>query len=302
MNYSSFDKRWESLHGDKKRIYAREDGNVPAIPLPNPGEGGPVYDGETQQPQMPVIPLPNPGEGGPVFDGNNNDDNDPIIPLPNPGEGGPVFPGPIITVPVRPVLPCFFCNATSNGSVRFLNAAFGYGAFTISISNNVVVRNLEYAEISDYGRVSTGYQTVSIAAGNGYIYVSKQIRVKVGSKVTIAVVNVAGGLDFTVIDDETCNTPLGGSCLRACNLSYNSGPLNVFTTSDNLIFGDVEFLEVTNYRRVLPGTYVINVANSQEFLITTEVTTRSNSQYTIYIFNWEADPTALRTLIIEDRK
>ena len=52
--------------------------HTPVTPLPNPGEGGPVYDGSE-----PAIPLPNPGEGGPVFDGA-----EPVIPLPNPGEGG----------------------------------------------------------------------------------------------------------------------------------------------------------------------------------------------------------------------
>ena len=56
-----------------------------------------------------VIPLPNPGEGGPVYPGNmNNGVTDPgqipVIPLPNPGEGGPVYPGPDGGV-VEPVIP-----------------------------------------------------------------------------------------------------------------------------------------------------------------------------------------------------
>ena len=46
----------------------------------------------------PVIPLPNVGEGGPVYPGNMNNGvtdpgQEPVIPLPNPGEGGPVYPG-----------------------------------------------------------------------------------------------------------------------------------------------------------------------------------------------------------------
>ena len=34
--------------------------DTPVAPLPNPGEGGPVYDDEAQ---LPSVPLPNPGEG-----------------------------------------------------------------------------------------------------------------------------------------------------------------------------------------------------------------------------------------------
>ena len=41
------------------------DANTPVIPLPNPGEGGPVAPGDDTD--TPVIPLPNPGEGGPVY-------------------------------------------------------------------------------------------------------------------------------------------------------------------------------------------------------------------------------------------
>ncbi len=73
----------------------------PMIPLPNVGEGGPVYPGNTNgraydPGQEPVIPLPNPGEGGPVYPGPDGGGStvEPVIPLPNPGEGGPVYPGP----------------------------------------------------------------------------------------------------------------------------------------------------------------------------------------------------------------
>ena len=104
MNYFDNQKPYE-------KDFAQEvKRNEPVIPLPNPGEGGPVFDGSNE----PVIPLPNPGEGGPVYGGDENE-NIPIKPLPNPGEGGPVYPGPIITVPVRPVIPCFFCNNNKIG-------------------------------------------------------------------------------------------------------------------------------------------------------------------------------------------
>lgn len=54
------------------------------------------YETGASQDNTPVIPLPNPGEGGPVHPGNTNgniQDNTPVILLPNPGEGGPVYPG-----------------------------------------------------------------------------------------------------------------------------------------------------------------------------------------------------------------
>lgn len=327
--------------------YMNSNGNnaaaTPVIPLPNPGEGGPVYPGNTiggngnnignNDAATPVIPLPNPGEGGPVYPGNTIGGNDaatPVIPLPNPGEGGPVYPGntiggnnntnvpfiplpgtgnnmtgiqgTIITVLPRPVTPCFYCNTNSYGTIRFLNTAVGYNPFVISVNNRTAVDTLEYAEVSEYGRVSSGYQTITVAGRNGYIYISKQIRVTVGATMTIAIVNTAGGLDLVEINDTSCFTPMGGSCIRACNLSYNAGPLTVSTYSGNVVFRNIAFKEVTNYVRIIPAHYDIYVASANEVLLSTDITVRSGSQYTIYIFNWTESPTAIRTLIIEDRK
>ena len=86
---------------------ARSTGAEPVIPLPNVGEGGPVYpgpDGSTGA--EPVIPLPSPGEGGPVYPGPGGSSGaEPVIPLPSPGEGGPVYPGPGGSSGAEPVIP-----------------------------------------------------------------------------------------------------------------------------------------------------------------------------------------------------
>lgn len=287
--------------------------DVPVIPLPNPGEGGPVYSGNTNG--MNDDAYGN-GSNGSWMNGNDTSSTTPsapvtpIIPLPNPGEGGPVYSGnnasglqgTIITVLPRPVTSCFYCNSASYGTIRFLNAAIGYNPFVISVNNRTAVDTLEYAEVSEYGRVSSGVQTITVAARNGYIYVSKQVRITVGATATIAIVNTAGGLDFVEINDAACFTPVGSSCVRACNLSYNAGQLTLSTYSGNIMFRNIGFMEVTNYVRVIPARYDIFVANTNEVLLSSEITVRSNAQYTIYMFNWTDSPTSIRTLIIEDRK
>ena len=81
----------ELRHADMEQDRSILD--APVAPLPNPGEGGPVYSGEDDGP-VPVIPWPNPDDDGHV----------PVAPLPNPGEGGPVSPGNVIQpLPVQPL-------------------------------------------------------------------------------------------------------------------------------------------------------------------------------------------------------
>ena len=72
----------------------------PVVPLPNPGEGGPIPDMGFPAPDgsgsdgsnIPVTPLPSPEQGEPIPD---------VI---NPGNGGGII-GSIITVIPRPVIP-----------------------------------------------------------------------------------------------------------------------------------------------------------------------------------------------------
>lgn len=107
----------ELRHADMEQDRSILD--APVAPLPNPGEGGPVYSGEDDGP-VPVIPWPNPDDDGHV----------PVAPLPSPGEGGPVSPGNVIQpLPVQPL------PTITYAAVRFLNAAYGYPAFRVYVGN-----------------------------------------------------------------------------------------------------------------------------------------------------------------------
>ncbi|MBC8536846.1 DUF4397 domain-containing protein [Feifania hominis] len=224
-------------------------GATPVIPLPNPGEGGPVDSGGG----VPVIPLPNPGEGGPVDSGGGV----PVIPLPNPGEGGPVSPGSGQT-------PCYYCAGSPTGLVRFLNAADGYVPFQIFVNNWRVVRQLGYASLTPYGYVTEGFQTVSVVGQDGYVYLQKPVPFRANDTATIAVINTAGGLDLLQIADATCTRPYGMSCLRMANLAWDSDPLDLLLRDGRTVFRDVRFKEVTSVVRVRPGSYAFYIAETED--------------------------------------
>ena len=250
-----------------------DPGQIPVIPLPNPGEGGPVYPGDdtvTDPGQIPVIPLPNPGEGGPVYpgpDGGMDVPVEPVIPLPNPGEGGPVYPGPSgghqhwgcsnnscgVTI-----LPTIIGGMTGWGQaarVRFLNAAYGYRPFRVFISNSRFVNLLNYASASAYGRVTPGYQTVTVSGTDGYIYIQKTMPFQTNTLSTIAIINTASGLDLLQISDSCCPPTNGYSSFRIGNLAYNSGPLDVLMSDGRVVYSDLRQREIGVFKRIMPGVY-----------------------------------------------
>ena len=217
--------------------------DTPVAPLPNPGEGGPVYDDEAQ---LPSVPLPAPGEGGPVYDDSTPT---PIITYPNPGSA----------IQPLPTTPTF-----SYAAIRFLNAAYGYSGFRAFIGNRRAASLLSFSAVSAYSRVSSGYQTVTITGTDGYIYLQKTLPFESGGRFTIAIINRPGGLDLLKITDNCCAYPTQTAHFRVGNLARNSGALDVLLPDGRTVFTDVRFKEVTAFKRISSGAYEFLFAETNQ--------------------------------------
>lgn len=212
----------------------------------------------------------------------------------------------VITVFPKPIIPCYDCNTTENGLVRFLNAAAGYEPFQIYINKQLAVNGLDNGDMSQYGRVSAKMQTVTVEAQNGYVYLEKQIDVPLGQALTIAVINSDSGLEIMVIQDMYCNGGINSGCFRVCNLSITNRNVNVILNGGELTFKEVEYKELTGFKYQKTGFYQVAVMNSsaqsENILLTSNIYIRGNASYTLYVFNWSDTMNAIRILIVEDRK
>jgi len=144
---------------------------------------------------IPVTPLPNPGEGGPVFPGVEN--TLPVIPLPNAGEGGPANPGGNGSIVIQP-LPGI---STRYAAVRFLNATHGYPPFRIFVDGTRAVNFLSSGTASGYVRIPAGSRTITVSGQDGYIHLEQPLTFPTSSTSTVAIINRAGGLSLTRIAD-----------------------------------------------------------------------------------------------------
>lgn len=322
------------------------------LPL-NPGEGGslPPYgsgpwtseNGTVGEPS--TLPL-NPGEGGSL---------PPYGPGPWPGTGNGSSNGgtPIITWP-EPSTPSRPNTGTSNGcaniggssvcsggvsilpgiigtvwpsaaKVRFLNAGYNYPSFRIFVGNRQFVNLLNYASATTYEQVNSGYQTVTVTGSNGYVYIQKAMPFQANSVTTIAIINTASGLDLLQITDSCCPPANGYSNLRIGNLAYNSGPLDVILSDGRVVWTDVQYKEVTAFKRIMPGTYQffyadtnlmpmptgmdietqdsawLGVYPSQETFGSMYLDVASNANYTVYLLQSGTGRNNIQNLILMDR-
>ena len=299
--------------------------DIPVAPLPNPGEGGPVYDDSMDNnsggngsfgddlSSIPVIPLPNPGEGGPVY--NGPDHNRPSGGMWQPGHSHvpvyrPVFPSNgSITIFPGIGFPCYNCTTSSSlGRVRILNASSGYPPFNVSLGNWRIGEQLDNGDLTSYVQASSGFQTVTVSGTNGYIYIQKMITIRSGSASTVAIINTSTGLDLLEISDLSCNGPSCTTCIRACNLSPDLGPFDVALENRGnsyRTFTNVRFQEVTPFSSFAAGWYSIyvfrtNAFNNSNAIAAASASLKAGKSYTLYMFNDPSNTGGLRTLILSN--
>lgn len=259
--------------------------NTPATPLPEDYPVVPlppiVPDDQMPSPDMPDNSLPEgqppvaPGPGDtpmiplPPIVGNPpaaNPDQVPVIPLPpivgTPDQGFPpqfpVAPGPGGVVILPGLISPNYCT------VRFLNAAPGFDPFNVTIGNRMVARNLAYGGLSSYVRVADGFRTVTIGyPGSTGVFYQQAIPFSAGELITLAIVRSGGGLDLVRISDIPCrNRPAGRACIRAINLCYGAPALDVLLSDGRMVFNDVRYKEVTNFKQARPRDYSFYVAQT----------------------------------------
>lgn len=155
-------------------------------------------DDNTTREAVPVIPLPNEGEGGPVYSGNSNTGATPVIPLPDVGEGGPVYSGNVTTT--YPAVTPQYQISTVAG-VRFLNASSGYPTFQVYIDGVRAVTLLDEGSTTSYFRIRAGRRMISVRGMDGYTYIEKTMSFPSASTSTVAITNRTGGLDLIRISD-----------------------------------------------------------------------------------------------------
>lgn len=302
-----------------------DPGQIPDSMLPDQGNNTPAYPGNfnPEPDQFPGNMLPDQGSNFPAYPGNTT----PIIPNPDINQGGstaPNRPGSIIIPGIQVNPPCYYCSSGRNAKVRFLNAAYGYSPFRVYINNRFLVNGLGYASLTPYGRVASGFQTITIRGMNGYLYLRKSIPISNNDTSTIAIINKSNGIDLVQISDVSCSRPRGMSCLRMVNLATNTNPLDMLLSDGRMVFSDVELKEVTSFRRARPGEYEFSLADTNipnslqifdidtidgdfddldlpNILVTFFVDIQQNSSYTIYVLSRTKEKNAIQVLTIQDR-
>lgn len=147
-------------------------------------------------------------------------------------------------------------------NARFLNAATGQAPLNIRLGNRMVINRMQFGNSTPYYLENAGYQSILITNANtGRILYRSIFYFNNGTAYTFAIVNSGSGISLMQLVDTPC-TNRNAACVRAVNLSPNSGPVDMFLSGIGRIFQNIETYGVTNYRTVRQGSYRASVSEA----------------------------------------
>ena len=244
---------------------ADADADLPAVPAP-PGVSTTPDIGVTPEPDidadLPAVPAPPGVSTTPDIGVTPEPDIDaglPAVPAP-PG----VSTTPDISVTPEDSFPSFpaagYCN------IRFLFAAVDTPPVNVILGSNLIINGLSFGQSTTYTMEPAGLRTITIR-NSAYPYSilnQSAFRFLKDKVYTIALLNSPGGLVLYLIEDAGCDKSIYQSCIRAVNLSYDVPTVNFLLADSRILFSNVSYAAITNYRQIMPGNYNIVVTDRSQ--------------------------------------
>ena len=177
---------------------------------------------------------------------------------PPPGNTGGSGGGnrPVVIVPGQ--IGCVNCNWGSGSSyvnIRFLHAAVNQPAVNVRLGNRTVIHNLQYGNFTPYYLESSSNILVTINdAQSGRILFQRNIRFSSQNAYTVSIINDGSGITAFTLTDTPCSRR-GAACVRAVNLSPNSGPVDIFLSGYGRVVSRLGKLDASGYYSIGQGSY-----------------------------------------------
>lgn len=191
----------------------------------------------------------------------------PSTPSLNPSTSVTITP-PIVVIPGQNSCSCYTAASTTTpntpmANIRFLHAAVNQPAVTIRLGNRTVINNMPYGSFTPYYLHSGSQRTLVtvINTQSGQTLYQAYLNPSDNTAYTIAIVNSGSGISLFTVTDTACTSRNVG-CLRAVNLSPNSGAVDVFLAGYGRVFQNLGQLTATDYRTIQQGTYRASVSET----------------------------------------
>jgi hypothetical protein len=193
-------------------------------------------------------------------------------------------------------------ESNTNSFVRGLHASPDAPAVDIYVNNNLIASDVIYKEFTKYFPLAGGLYNIKIypTGKTTNPVIDQNVNIPPRTIFTIAAIGMLSGIELSLIPEPPINRLPSETFVRVAHLSPNAPNVDVALPNGNKLFSDVEYREVTDYIRIRPGTYELQVkqAGTNNIILDVPNTNlRFGNIYTVYLIGVANGKPPLQVLI-----
>jgi len=175
----------------------------------------------------------------------------------------------------------------TNSYIRILHASPNAAAVDVYLNNIPLERNITYKEFTKYYPLAGGLYNIKLyPAGNTTNpIINTNVNIPPRTIFTIAATGMLEDLGLTLVPEPPVQKLPAETLVRFVHLSPNAPHVDLTLANGTTLFGDVEYTEITDYIRVRPGIYTLQLkqTGTDSIVLTVPNTNlRPGNIYTVY--------------------
>ncbi|MCX7841465.1 MAG: DUF4397 domain-containing protein [Clostridia bacterium] len=196
----------------------------------------------------------------------------------------------------------YFMPREANSYIRILHASPDALAVDVYANNRLIARNLPYRGFTPYLKVPAGNYNIRVLPA-GQIsnpVLIRDIVVPDRSIYTIAAIGRLSEIDLLPVQDPLMPRAPGKARVRFVHLSPNAPAVDIVVPNGTVLFGDIQYMEISEYITVNTGRYTIYVkltGTNQIVLYVPNIRLLPGKNYTVYAVGFAGGNPPLQVLI-----
>jgi len=190
--------------------------------------------------------------------------------------------------------------------IRVFHAVPDAPAVDVYANDYLIVKNISYKHTSQYLNLPSGSTNIKIYPAGSMCNPVLNVNIVVPPMeiLTVAAVGTLSTIGLLVIEEPKFCAPDCQTNIRFGHLSPNAPMVDITLKDGTVIFANVSFKDVSDYLRVAPGTYQLQVriaGTNQVVLNLPPVDLEPKNFYTIYAVGLVGEMPPLEALLSLDR-
>ena len=200
---------------------------------------------------------------------------------------------------------CYMMQQQSNSKIRVFHAVPNAPAVDVYANDNIIVKNLQYKEVSSYIPVPSGNYNIKVypTGTKSNPVIDTNVYIPEKSFYTIAAIGELPDISLYPIQEPVSANKSNMACVRFIHLSPNAPAVDVKLPDNSIVFNNIPYKGIANFTCVPSGTYTFKVTPTKTddvVLTVPDVMLHPNTFYTIYAVGLVGETPSLEALLVPE--